>query len=226
MESQAADLSYISLIMRADIVVQLVMLSLVLASVWTWGVIISMRTKLSLLHGKADAFEEQFWSGLSLDDLLAQVRDKEDHPMANIFISGMQEWEHAHQDGATGSRIRDRIGRLMAYRMETETEFLGWGLPGLATVASVAPFIGLFGTVWGIMNSFRSIAASQSTSLVVVAPGIAEALFATALGLFAAIPAVIAYNRLSVAEEKYLRRLEKFSEAFQTVVGRETDRVD
>ncbi len=222
---QAADLSYFSLIMKADIIVQFVMLLLVLASVWTWAIIITTRIRLTKLHAQAADFEKAFWSGADLDDLYARVREEANHPMAKLFVSGMQEWEQAHQDGASANRIRDRIARLLDYRIEVETEFLGRGIPGLATVGSVAPFLGLFGTVWGIMNSFRSIAASQNTSLVVVAPGIAEALFAPALGLFAAIPAVVAYNRLTVAEDKYLRRLEKFSEAFQTVVGRETDRV-
>ena len=222
-----ADLSIWSLVAQADLVVKLVMIALVLASVWSWAIILDKMRQFRRLAARARAFEDEFWSGGSLKDLYDRVGDAPDHPLATVFAVAMREWTLASAGGAAPHDDRDRgglearIDRVMAVAVQRATEDLERHLGFLASVGSTAPFVGLFGTVWGIMNSFQSIAATKNTSLAVVAPGIAEALLATALGLVAAIPAVIAYNRLSNDLNRYAGRLETFADEFSALLSRQ-----
>jgi biopolymer transport protein TolQ len=222
------DLSILGLFLQADIIVKVVMLLLLLASFWSWAVIFDKLMRLRRLRRDADAFEESFWSGGSLDDLYDRIGARPLDPMSAIFAAAMREWRRSAAKGLTGSdslraSLQDRIERVMGVTFGREMERLERFMAYLATVGSTAPFVGLFGTVWGIMNSFQSIAASKNTSLAVVAPGIAEALFATALGLVAAIPAVVAYNKLSTDFGRYAGRLEAFSSEFSAILSRQLD---
>ncbi len=227
--SQAAGVSVVDfsmwgLFMRADIVVKLVMITLLLASFWSWAIIFDKFMRFRRVIAQADRFEEVFWSGNSLEELYERVAPRASHPMALLFVAAMREWMRANgrssaAPGLSGG-LRERIDKIMSVTLSREMAGLERYLDFLATVGSTAPFIGLFGTVWGIMNSFQAIAQSHNTSLAVVAPGIAEALFATALGLFAAIPAVIAYNRFNNQVGRYGDRLEGFSEEFSAVLSR------
>jgi biopolymer transport protein TolQ len=222
------DLSILGLFLQADIIVKVVMLLLLAASFWSWAVIFDKLMRLRRLRHDAAAFEESFWSGGSLDDLYDRIGARPLDPMSAIFAAAMREWRRSAAKGLTGSdnlraSLQDRIERVMGVTLGREMERLERFMAYLATVGSTAPFIGLFGTVWGIMNSFQSIAASKNTSLAVVAPGIAEALFATALGLVAAIPAVVAYNKLSTDFGRYAGRLEAFSSEFSAILSRQLD---
>jgi biopolymer transport protein TolQ len=222
------DLSILGLFLQADIIVKVVMLLLLAASFWSWAVIFDKLMRLRRLRRDADAFEEGFWSGGSLDDLYDRIGARPLDPMSAIFAAAMREWRRSAAKGLTGSdslraSLQDRIERVMGVTFGREMERLERFMAYLATVGSTAPFVGLFGTVWGIMNSFQSIAASKNTSLAVVAPGIAEALFATALGLVAAIPAVVAYNKLSTDFGRYAGRLEAFSSEFSAILSRQLD---
>ncbi len=217
--------SLLSLVLQADAVVKTVMLILLLASVWCWAVIIEKSWRLAGLKRRAAAFERAFWSGAPLDELYRRTARAADHPMALMFATGMEEWRETGQpaDPVRRESLLERIGRVMRLTLDREVQRLERHLPSLATIGSTAPFVGLFGTVWGIMNSFQAIAATKNTTLAVVAPGIAEALLATALGLLAAIPAVVAYNKLSHELDAYAQRLESFAEEFGVVVARELD---
>ena len=229
----SANLSLWGLFLQADIVVKLVMLILLLASVWCWTIIIEKmflsRKELKL----ADSFENEFWSGTSLDDIYDDISKdnslKSEGAISRVFSSAMQEWRRANSSGLVSKgdnfkvSLAQRIDRGMGVAITREVGRLEKGMTFLASIGSVAPFIGLFGTVWGIMNSFSAIAASKNTSLAVVAPGIAEALFATALGLLAAIPAVAAYNKFSNDIEKVTLRLENFSVEFMAILSRRLD---
>ena len=222
--ASAVDFSMWGLFMRADIIVKLVMILLVLASFWSWAIIFDKFMRFRRVIAQADHFEEVFWSGNSLEDLYERVAPRASHPMALVFVAAMREWMRSSGARSTVSGIsgglRERIDKIMSVTLSREMASLERYLDFLATVGSTAPFVGLFGTVWGIMNSFQAIARSHNTSLAVVAPGIAEALFATALGLFAAIPAVIAYNRYNTQLGRYGERLEGFSEEFSAVLSR------
>jgi len=220
----STDFSVLALIAHADPVVQAVMLVLLLASIWSWVIIFDKLWRYRKLDDQADRFEAAFWSGGSLEDLYDRIRGRADHPMAALFNSAMLEWERSFE-GKTpraprGAGITERINKVMRVTMNRELERLEKYLGFLATVGSTAVFIGLFGTVWGILNSFRSIAATSNTSLTVVAGPIAEALFATAMGLIAAIPAVIAYNKLSADMNRYTNRLEGFVDEFTAILSR------
>ena len=229
----SANLSLWGLFLQADIVVKLVMLILLLASMWCWTIIIEKlflsRKELKL----ADSFENEFWSGTSLDDIYDDISKdnslKYEGAISRVFSSAMQEWRRANSSGLVSkgdnfkASLAQRIDRGMGVAITREVGRLERGMTFLASIGSVAPFIGLFGTVWGIMNSFSAIAASKNTSLAVVAPGIAEALFATALGLLAAIPAVAAYNKFSNDIEKVTLRLENFSVEFMAILSRRLD---
>src|SRR5438270_4871700 len=222
------DLSILGLFLQADIIVKVVMLLLLLASFWSWAVIFDKLMRLRRLRRDATAFEESFWSGGSLDDLYDRIGNRPLEPLSAIFAAAMREWRRSATKGLTASdklraSLQDRIERVMEVTIGREMERLERFMAYLATVGSTAPFVGLFGTVWGIMNSFQSIAASKNTSLAVVAPGIAESLFATALGLVAAIPAVIAYNKLATDFGRYAGRLEAFSSAFSALLSRQLD---
>ncbi|MCB1970467.1 MAG: protein TolQ [Geminicoccaceae bacterium] len=215
----------LTLVLQADLVVKTVMLVLLLASLWCWAVIYQKSRALGGIRHKTGDFEESFWSGVPLDDLYHRVMKSADHPIAMIFIAGMEEWREAPKviAGDAIDRLLQRVGRVMQLTMDRELSLLEKHVSSLATIGAVAPFVGLFGTVWGIMNSFQSIAMTKNTTLAVVAPGIAEALFATALGLLAAIPAVIAYNRISGSVDDLAGRLSSFSDELVVVIGREID---
>ena len=220
-------ISVISLFKRADLLVQAVLVLLLLASIWSWTIIISKSIALSALRRRATKFEKVFWSGRSLDDLYQQFAAKPDHPMAAVFISALREWRRAFEGGAPresmlGS-VKERIDKAMSVTITRETDGIESQLGFLATVGATAPFVGLFGTVWGIMNSFSAIAARHDTTLAVVAPGIAEALFATAMGLLAAIPAVIFYNRFVNEIGRYTNRLDAFADEFSAILSRQLD---
>ena len=222
-------LSIWALLINADPVVKGVILILVVASFWCWAIIFDKSMRFRRLRGLAERFEAVFWSGGSLEELYDRVGNRPDHPMAAIFAAAMAEWRRsiAGGQGIGGQGItvglHQRIGQAMQVALSREVDQLERYMGFLATVGSTAPFIGLFGTVWGIMNSFQSIAASKNTSLAVVAPGIAEALFATALGLVAAIPAVVAYNKLSGDLNRYEGRLEVFSAEFSAILSRQLE---
>jgi biopolymer transport protein TolQ len=222
----AGDLSLISLFLQADIVVKLVMLALLLASVWVWAIVFDKITSLRRVNRLADAFEDRFWSGGSLEDLYEQEGARPAHPEAAVFGAAMGEWRRSSRvAGADMSRgsVADRIDRAMNVTIAREMERLERWMVFLASVGSIAPFVGLFGTVWGIMHSFSAIAAMHNTNLAVVAPGIAEALFATAIGLVAAIPAVLAYNQISTSMGRFAGRLEGFGAEFSSILSRQSE---
>jgi biopolymer transport protein TolQ len=220
-------ISVISLFMRADLLVKVVLVLLLLASIWSWTIIVSKSIALSALRRRAAKFEKVFWSGRSLDDLYQQFAPKPDHPMAAVFISALREWRRAFEGGAPRESllpgVKERIDKAMSVTITRETDGIESQLGFLATVGATAPFVGLFGTVWGIMNSFSAIAARHDTTLAVVAPGIAEALFATAMGLLAAIPAVIFYNRFVNEIGRYTNRLDAFADEFSAILSRQLD---
>jgi biopolymer transport protein TolQ len=224
----AEHFSAIGLFMNADLIGKVVIVVLILASFWSWAIIIEKVLRLRRLHGQADQFEDSFWSGGSLDELFQRVGDQPNEPMAAMFGAAMREWRRsaARGLGAVGqirAGLHERIERVMQVTLGREMERLERYMTFLASVGSTAPFIGLFGTVWGIMNSFHAIAASKNTTLAVVAPGIAEALFATALGLIAAIPAVVAYNKISSDLTRYAGRLEAFASEFGAILSRQLE---
>lgn len=221
----AHDLSMWGLFMMADPVVKAVMIGLIFMSVWSWAIIFSKRHTLKKLNRRANAFEDSFWSGEPLDKIQQRVKKNKPDPLTNTFSAGMDEWQAGVKDGLPSreslqASLRQRIERAMSVTIGREMNALERGMTFLASTGSTAPFIGLFGTVWGIMNSFSSIAATNNTSLAVVAPGIAEALFATALGLVAAIPAVVGYNVFSTALNRYADRLEAFADEFSAILSR------
>lgn len=223
--SVAHDMSMWGLFMQADLVVKTIMIMLILASFWCWAIIFEKLLRLRRLWSQAEEFEEAFWSGGSLEDLYDRIDNRPSNPMASIFTAAMREWRRSASKGlsdiASKAGLAQRIERVMHVTLGREMDGLERNMTFLASVGSTAPFIGLLGTVWGIMNSFQAIAVSKDTSLAVVAPGIAEALFATALGLVAAIPAVVAYNKISTDLGRYAARLESFSNEFSAILSRQ-----
>lgn len=220
------DFSIWGMFSQADIVVQAVIVLLVLASVWSWAIIFAKFMEMKRVNAEAETFEETFWSGNSLEDLFDRMRSDPGHPMVFVFVAAMREWQKSlARTNAVLDKLglRDRIQRVTRVTINRELDKLERHFGFLATVGSTAVFVGLFGTVWGIMNSFQSIALSSNTSLAVVAPGIAEALLATALGLVAAIPAVVAYNKLSTDLSRYASRLEGFADEFMAILSRQMD---
>jgi len=220
-------ISIVSLFLHADAIVKTVFVLLVLASLWSWAIIINKWMALGTLRRRAAKFERTFWSGLSLDELYQQFSQRTDHPFAAIFTSALREWRRAFEGGppreALLAGVKDRIDKAMNVTIQRETEGIERQLGFLATVGATAPFVGLFGTVWGIMNSFSAIAAQHNTTLAVVAPGIAESLFATAMGLLAAIPAVIFYNKFVNDIGRYTGRMESFADEFSAILSRQLD---
>jgi len=221
-------LSVFELFLQSDSIVKLVILILLLASFWSWAVIFDKTLRMRRLQQAATSFEETFWSGGSLDDLFDRVGQRPNDPMSSVFAAAMREWRRSASKGLLGTAtmrasLQQRIERVMNVTVGREMERVERFMNFLATVGAKAPFVGLFGTVWGIMDSFQSIAAAKNTSLAVVAPGIAESLFATALGLVAAIPAVIAYNKLSTDFGRYAGRLEAFASEFSAILSRQLD---
>ncbi len=220
------DFSLFSLFLRADPVVKTVMGILGLASVWSWAIIFDKSLVFGRLKRKSTRFEDQFWSGRPLDELYRKIGDKADHPMARAFVAAMEEWLRTKDTGRSDAFVvgsKERIEKLLNVSVSRELEKTERNLGFLATVGSAAPFIGLLGTVWGIMNAFQAIALTKDTNLAVVAPGIAEALFATALGLLAAIPAVVGYNRYSAALNSFAVRLQGFADEFSAILSRQID---
>ncbi len=221
--TEAASLSPLALFQQADIVVKLVMLGLLAASIWTWSIIVSHWMKMRKASEQSIAFEREFWKAGDTEEFARTYKDS-DIPTARVFQAGMFEWRRS--TGKTNidrEGTRARLATTMGAAIAHEVDRLGEKLNILATVGSVAPFVGLFGTVWGIMRSFTAIAAQQNTSLAVVAPGIAEALFATAIGLFAAIPAVIAYNRFGHGLDRIEARMTRFADTFHATLSRELE---
>lgn len=220
----AATLSPLTLFMQADIVVKVVMIGLLLASIWTWGVIIAFWLGAGGTARKSAAFEKDFWRSDDIDGFFDK-RGKEDAPSARVFFAAVSEWRRSTRSRSVDRQgTRDRLSTAMTSAISAEVDALADRLNILATVGAVAPFVGLFGTVWGIMRSFTAIAAQQNSSLAVVAPGIAEALFATAIGLFAAIPAVIAYNRFSHRINRLEASLGRFADGLYATLSRELER--
>lgn len=218
------DLTFWDLFLQAHAVVQLVMVGLLLASVWCWAIIVDKGLQFARARRSMDRFEHNFWSSGSLEELYNTVASRPAGMLGSIFIAAMREWKRSHESARPAiASLRQRIDRVMDVTISREAQALQQGLGVLATVGASAPFIGLFGTVWGIMTAFQAIAASENTSLAVVAPGIAEALFATAIGLVAAIPAVIAYNKLSGDAGKLTARMEGFADEFSAILSRQID---
>jgi biopolymer transport protein TolQ len=222
-ENAAAAMSPVALFLQADIVVKAVMVGLILASIWTWAIIVAHALRIRRLSRQSEKFEREFWKADDIDGFF-EARGREELPSARVLAAGIGEWRRS----TAGKRVdkdgtRSRLATIMHATVSAEVDKLAARLNILATVGSVAPFVGLFGTVWGIMRSFNDIAGANNTSLAVVAPGIAEALFATALGLFAAIPAVIAYNRMSFGINRLEARLLRFADGFHATLSRELE---
>ncbi|MEX2009333.1 MAG: protein TolQ [Dongiaceae bacterium] len=222
------DLTVWGLFLQADWIVKAVIVLLVVASFWTWTIIFDKVIRIRRLRAQARQFEEAFWSGGSLEELFDRIGTRPPDPMSSIFVAAMREWRRSAAKGLLDTDqlragLQERIERVMDITLGREMEQVERHMLYLASVGSSATFVGLFGTVWGIMNSFASIAASKNTSLAVVAPGIAEALFATALGLVAAIPAVLAYNKLSGDIGRYGHRLESFAGEFGAILSRQLE---
>mgnify|MGYP001599635363 FL=1 len=210
----ATDFSLWSLFLRADIIVKSVIIILILCSVYSWAIIFEKYKHFKLINQTSDQFEKNFLNSSSIKELFGKVSKTSPDPMTTVFRSGAT----FLVENKSTSQLSEKLKRVMDVAIEKEIEKYESKLNFLATVGSVAPFIGLFGTVWGIMNSFQSIAISRNTSLAIVAPGIAEALFATALGLLAAIPAVVAYNKFTNSSQRYTQKLENFSQTFLSLV--------
>jgi biopolymer transport protein TolQ len=218
------EVSLLAMFWSAHFVVKLVMLGLLGASVWCWAIIVNKVIIFAQTQRSIAEFEQAFWSGSSLDELYASLADRPTNGMATLFVAAMREWKRSVQTTTSSFMgLQARIEKVLDVSISREVEKLESNLLVLATVASAGPFVGLFGTVWGIMTSFRSIAASKNTSLAVVAPGIAEALFATAIGLFAAIPALIAYNKLQGDVARKQAQLEGFADEFSSILSRQID---
>jgi len=218
------DFSLLALFLRADWVVKLVMIGLLSASIWCWAIIFDKWMLYARAKMAMSRFEKTFWSGQSLEELYQSLNQQNPTGLAAVFVAAMKEWKRSHeQNAASALGVQSRLDRVIEVAINREADGLEKRLGFLATVASASPFIGLFGTVWGIMNSFQAIAASKSTNLAVVAPGIAEALFATALGLLAAIPATIFYNKLNSDAGKLIGRLEGFADEFSTILSRQLE---
>ncbi len=218
------DFSMWALFARATLTVKLVMALLIIASFWSWSIIIQKSIAFREARREAAVFDQAFWSGEPLDELFEQTGVDPDGRAQRVFAAGMTEWRRSHRaDGGLIAGAQARIDRSMDVAIQKEAEALQKGLPVLATTGSTAPFVGLFGTVWGIMHAFIEIAQQQNTNLAVVAPGIAEALLATGLGLLAAIPAVIFYNKLSADADRIIGGYEAFADEFSTILSRQLD---
>lgn len=228
----AMDMSVFGMFLHADFVVKAIIVGLLLASFWCWAIIFDKYLTFKNAKAKGERFEKEFWQADELDSFYDRTKKKKiNHPFGNVFLAAMDEWYRSQQQQNPNLKapmnqrmgMRERMFQVMMVTRNREMDRIAKGIGVLASVGSSAPFIGLFGTVWGIMNSFQSIALSKNTSLAIVAPGIAEALFATAIGLFAAIPAVIAYNKFAGDLDKFDGRLEDFSVEFNTLLSRQLE---
>ncbi|TGE00195.1 protein TolQ [Methylobacterium nonmethylotrophicum] len=218
------EITMFGLFWQAHFVVKVVMLGLLGASIWCWSIIIDKTLLFRRTKAEMDAFEEEFWSGRPLEELYRAYNDKPATGLAALFVAAMREWRRSYEGSGRSIRsLGQRIDKVLDVTIQREVERLESRLLFLASIGSAGPYIGLFGTVFGIMTAFTSIAASKNTSLAVVAPGIAEALFATAIGLFAAIPAVLAYNKLQASVAKAQGRLEGFADEFSAILSRQID---
>jgi len=217
-------LSLINLFWQASIVVKVVVIGLVLASVWTWAIIVDKTILFGRIRLEMDRFEKVFWSGQSLEELYRSLSGRQGTALSAIFVAAMREWKRSFESGARSPfGMHTRIDKFLNVTIQREMERVEKRLLFLASTGASAPFVGLFGTVWGIMTAFQSIAASKNTSIAVVAPGIAEALMATALGLLAAIPAVIAYNKLTGMAGRIGQRMEAFADEFSAILSRQVE---
>jgi biopolymer transport protein TolQ len=224
LNGSVTEVSLWSMFWSAHIVVKLVMIGLLIASVWCWAIIINKTLLLARAQKSMDRFEQVFWSGQSLEELYRTLASGPTTAMASLFVAAMREWKRSFENASSSFMgLQARIEKVLDVSIAREVERLESQLLVLASVASAGPFVGLFGTVWGIMTAFRSIAASKNTSLAVVAPGIAEALFATAIGLFAAIPALVFYNILQGKVARAQARLESFADEFSSILSRQID---
>jgi biopolymer transport protein TolQ len=222
--AQDIDFSLLALFARATLTVQLVMLMLFAMSFWSWAIIVRKHIAFRLARREANVFDQAFWSGEPLDELFEKIGPDPVGSSEKVFAAGMLEWRRSHRDdGGLIAGAQARIERSMDVSISKQSERLNNGLSFLATTGATAPFIGLFGTVWGIKHSFEQIAISQNTSLAVVAPGIAEALLATGIGLVAAIPAVVFYNKLNADAERIIGGYEAFADEFATILSRQLD---
>lgn len=225
----SSTLSLWGLIWSSDLIIKIVILGLVAASVWSWAIIIEKVGTLRYVKKLSAKFEENFWSGGSLDKLYDSIGNRPRDPMASMFVAAMREWRRSNilksktDRSMRGVTLQQRIEKAMQVVMDKELDELETRMGFLATTGSVSPFVGLFGTVWGVMNTFFSMGINQNNSLTTIAPGIAEALFTTALGLIAAIPAVVAFNKISSDIDCYARKLENFMSEFSTILSREID---
>jgi biopolymer transport protein TolQ len=220
----SSDLSIFTLFWQAHWIVKLVMVGLLVASIWVWAIVVDKTILYRRTRQAMDSFENAFWSGQSLEELYRTLSAKPTYSMGALFVAAMREWKRSFEGHAKSfAGLQMRVEKVMSVSIAREIERLEKRLLVLATVGSAGPFVGLFGTVWGIMTSFQSIAASKNTSLAVVAPGIAEALFATAIGLAAAIPATIFYNKFSAEVNKQAQRLEGFADEFAAILSRQID---
>lgn len=222
----AGNLSLWGMFLQADIVVKIVLFVLLAASIWVWAVIFEKWSSIRKANKEADGFEDRFWSGGSLEDLYDQEGVRPAHPIAAVFGAAMGEWRRTARISGTDlghTLVRERVDRAIGVTVGREMDRMERWMVYLASVGATAPFVGLFGTVWGIMHSFSAIAAMHNTNLAVVAPGIAEALFATAIGLVAAIPAVLAYNKISTDLARFAGRLEAFGTEFSAILSRQTE---
>ena len=208
------DFSLINLFVRADIIVKSVIIILLVSSIYSWAIIFNKIKLFKKINISSTEFEEKFWKSKSAETVYNNLPSKLEDPMANVFKNSMQ----AAFKNRSKANLNERISNMLEINVEKEMEIIEKSYTFLATVGSTAPFIGLFGTVWGIMNSFQSIAISRNTSLAIVAPGIAEALFATALGLLAAIPAVLAYNKFNSDSKRYISKIDNFSKRFLSII--------
>ncbi|KMO21091.1 protein TolQ [Methylobacterium platani] len=219
-----AEITMFGLFWQAHFVVKVVMLGLLGSSIWCWSIIIDKTLLFRRTKAEMDAFEEEFWSGRPLEELYRAYNEKPATGLAALFVAAMREWRRSYEGSGRSIRsLGQRIDKVLDVTIQREVERLDSRLLFLASIGSAGPYIGLFGTVFGIMTAFTSIAASKNTSLAVVAPGIAEALFATAIGLFAAIPAVLAYNKLQASVAKAQGRLEGFADEFSAILSRQID---
>ena len=222
----ATSFSPVDMFLHSDIVVQAVMVALMIASVISWGIIFATALRLRKARGAADDFEAAFWSGNSLEDLYESLRNRATNPLALVFVAAMREWQRSiagHGSIRDRLSVQDRVGRVMTVTIAREMQRLEGRVQILATIGTAAPFMGLFGTVWGIIKSFQAIAMTSNTSLAVVAPGIAEALLSTAVGLIAAIPSVVAYNGHINQIGRFVGRMEGFADEFQAILSRQLD---
>jgi len=220
----SSDISVMALFLDAHIVVQLVMVGLLLASVWSWAIIAEKMMLLARTRRETNSFEQVFWSGQSLEELYNSIGQRSNRSMAALFVAAMREWKRSVESNPKPmAGLQMRVEKVLDVALSREIDRLERRLLFLATVGATAPFVGLFGTVFGIMNAFQAIAGSKSTNLAVVAPGIAEALFATALGLLAAIPAVIFYNKFTHEVSRHAKRLESFADEFSAILSRQMD---